>query len=224
MRPVRLTMSAFGSYAGVQEIDFTKIHSGLFLITGDTGAGKTTIFDAIMYALYDRTSGGRRDGNMMRSQYASEDTDTYVEYVFSYRGQEYTVRRNPEYLRVGKRRKADGSLRYVKETAKVSLLLPDGREYQGKKRETDQKIQEIIGLDAGQFTQIAMIAQGDFRKLLLADTEERSNIFRKLFHTDIYKVIQEKLKFEAGGLDKAYKELLRSIRHPFMGLWVYSCL
>ena len=77
MRPVRLTMSAFGSYAGVQEIDFTKIHSGLFLITGDTGAGKTTIFDAIMYALYDRTSGGRRDGNMMRSQYASEDTDTY---------------------------------------------------------------------------------------------------------------------------------------------------
>ena len=86
MRPVRLTMSAFGSYAGVQEIDFTKIHSGLFLITGDTGAGKTTIFDAIMYALYDRTSGGRRDGNMMRSQYASEDTDTYVEYVFSYRG------------------------------------------------------------------------------------------------------------------------------------------
>ena len=144
MRPVRLTMSAFGSYAGVQEIDFTKIHSGLFLITGDTGAGKTTIFDAIMYALYDRTSGGRRDGNMMRSQYASEDTDTYVEYVFSYRGQEYTVRRNPEYLRVGKRRKADGSLRYVKETAKVSLLLPDGREYQGKKRETDQKIQEIM--------------------------------------------------------------------------------
>ncbi len=131
MRPVRLTMSAFGSYACVQEIDFTKIHSGLFLITGDTGR-KTTIFDAIMYALYDRTSGGRRDGNMMRSQYASEDTDTYVEYVFSYRGQEYTVRRNPEYLRVGKRRKADGSLRYVKETAKVSLLLPDGREYQGK--------------------------------------------------------------------------------------------
>ena len=164
MRPVRLTMSAFGSYAGVQKIDFTKIHSGLFLITGDTGAGKTTIFDAIMYALYDRTSGGRRDGNMMRSQYASEDTDTYVEYVFSYRGQEYTVCRNPEYLRVGKRRKADGSLRYVKETAKVSLLLPDGREYQGKKRETDQKIQEIIGLDAGQFKQIAMIAQGALKE------------------------------------------------------------
>lgn len=185
MRPVRLTMSAFGSYAGVQKIDFTKIHSGLFLITGDTGAGKTTIFDAIMYALYDRTSGGRRDGNMMRSQYASEDTDTYVEYVFSYRGQEYTVRRNPEYLRVGKRRKADGSLRYVKETAKVSLLLPDGREYQGKKRETDQKIQEIIGLDAGQFTQIAMIAQGDFLKLLHAESKERKKSSHRFPDTDL---------------------------------------
>ena len=212
MRPVRLTMSAFGSYAGVQEIDFTKIHSGLFLITGDTGAGKTTIFDAIMYALYDRTSGGRRDGNMMRSQYASEDTDTYVEYVFSYRGQEYTVRRNPEYLRVGKRRKADGSLRYVKETAKVSLLLPDGREYQGKKRETDQKIQEIIGLDAGQFTQIAMIAQGDFLKLLHAESKERKKIFSQIFQTQIYWRIQEALKEKGKDLYIALKESESDIR------------
>ena len=95
MRPVKLTMSAFGSYADAEEIDFTKIQPGLFLITGDTGAGKTTIFDAITYALYDKTSGGKRDGNMMRSQYASEETDTFVEYTFSYRGKEYTVRRNP---------------------------------------------------------------------------------------------------------------------------------
>ena len=86
MRPVKLTMSAFGSYSGVEVIDFTEMQGGLFLITGDTGAGKTTIFDAVTYALYDRTSGGRRDGNMMRSQYAAEDTDTYVEYTFSYRG------------------------------------------------------------------------------------------------------------------------------------------
>ena len=149
MRPVKLIMSAFGSYAGKTEIDFTEIPNGLFLITGDTGAGKTTVFDAITYALYDRTSGGTRDGNMMRSQYASEDTDTYVEYVFSYRGQEYTVCRNPEYLRVGKRRKADGSLRYVKETAKVSLLLPDGREYQGKKRETDRRFRKSLVLMRG---------------------------------------------------------------------------
>lgn len=212
MRPIRLTMSAFGSYAGVQNIDFTKIHSGIFLITGDTGAGKTTIFDAIMYALYDRTSGGRRDGNMMRSQYAAEDTDTYVEYVFSYRGQEYTVRRNPEYLRIGKRRKADGSIRYVKETAKVSLLLPDGREYQGKKRETDQKIQEIIGLDAGQFTQIAMIAQGDFLKLLHAESKERKKIFSQIFQTQIYWRIQEALKEKGKNLYITLKEKEADIR------------
>ena len=118
MRPVRLTMSAFGSYSGVEVIDFTVIKGGLFLIAGDTGAGKTTIFDAITYALYNRTSGGVRDGNMMRSQYADESTDTYVEYTFSGREGEYTVRRNPEYMRAGKRKNADGTVRLVKETAK----------------------------------------------------------------------------------------------------------
>ena len=114
---------------------------------------------------------------MMRSQYAAGDTDTYVEYVFSYRGEEYTIRRNPEYMRAGKRKNADGTVRLVKETAKVSLLLPDGKEFQGKKRETDQKIEEIIGLDAGQFTQIAMIAQGDFLKLLHAGSKESAKRF-----------------------------------------------
>ena len=99
MKPVRLEMSAFGSYADKTVIDFTAVQQGLFLITGDTGAGKTTLFDAIIYALYDQTSGGKRDGNMMRSQYAAEDVDTYVEYTFSYREKSYTVRRNPEYLR-----------------------------------------------------------------------------------------------------------------------------
>lgn len=206
MRPVRLTMSAFGSYSGVEVIDFTEVQGGLFLITGDTGAGKTTIFDAITYALYDKTSGGRRDGNMMRSQYAAEDTDTYVEYTFSYRGEEYTVRRNPEYMRVGKRKNADGTLRLVKETAKVSLLLPDGREYQGKKRETDQKIEEIIGLDAGQFTQIAMIAQGDFLKLLHAESRERKKIFSRIFQTQIYWRMQEELKEQGKQLYIRLKE------------------
>lgn len=194
MRPIKLTMSAFGSYSGTETIDFTQIQGGLFLITGDTGAGKTTVFDAITYALYDRTSGGVRDGNMMRSQYASEDTDTYVEYTFSYRGDEYTIRRNPEYMRLGKRKNADGTIRLVKESSKVSLLLPGGREYQGKKREIDRKIEEIVGLDAGQFTQIAMIAQGDFLKLLHAESKERKKIFSRIFQTQIYWRMQEELK------------------------------
>lgn len=212
MRPVRLTMSAFGSYSGTEVIDFTQVQGGLFLITGDTGAGKTTIFDAVTYALYDRTSGGARDGNMMRSQYAAEDTDTYVEYVFSYRGEKYTIRRNPEYMRVGKRKNADGTVRLVKETAKVSLLLPDGKEFQGKKREIDQKIEEIIGLDAGQFTQIAMIAQGDFLKLLHAGSKERKKIFSRIFQTQIYWRMQEELKEQGKALYVSLKENEADIR------------
>lgn len=204
MRPVKLIMSAFGSYSDVEIIDFTVVHGGLFLITGDTGAGKTTVFDAITYALYDRTSGGVRDGNMMRSQYAADSTDTYVEYSFLCRGELYTVRRNPEYMRAGKRKNGDGSVRLVKETAKVSLVLPDGREFQGKKRETDQKIEEILGLDSGQFTQIAMIAQGDFLQLLHAGSRERKKIFTKIFQTQMFWKVQEELK-EQG--KKIYTEL-----------------
>ena len=145
---------------------------------------KTTIFDAIMYALYDRTSGGRRDGNMMRSQYADEGTDTYVEYMFIYQKKQYKILRNPEYMRLGKRKYADGSLRYVKETPKVELTLPDGSVFKGKKRETDQKIVEITGLDADQFTQISMIAQGEFLKLLLAESKRtEKDIFQNISDT-----------------------------------------
>ena len=223
MRPVKLTMSAFGSYAGVEEIDFTKMQQGLFLVTGDTGAGKTTIFDAIAYALYDRTSGGSRDGNMMRSQYASEDTDTFVEFVFSYRGEVYSVKRNPEYMRKGKRNYADGSPRLVKEPAKVRLILPDGSEFQGKKREVDHKIEEIIGLDVDQFTQIAMIAQGDFLRLLHAESRERKRIFSRIFQTRIYWQVQEELKEQAKQLyirlEDNTKDCLREMERvePFEG-------
>lgn len=212
MRPIKLTMSAFGSYSGMETIDFTKIRGGLFLVTGDTGAGKTTIFDAVTYALYDRTSGGRRDGNMMRSQYADDEAETFVEYTFAYRDGQYTIRRNPEYMRAGKRKNADGKIRLVKETSKVSLIMPDGKEFQGKKREVDQKIEQIIGLDAGQFTQIAMIAQGDFLRLLHAESKERKKIFSKIFQTQIYRDVQEQLKEQGKALYIQLKENEADIR------------
>ena len=218
MRPVRLEMSAFGSYAEKTVIDFSKIKNGLFLITGDTGAGKTTIFDAITFALYGETSGGKRDGNMMRSQYAGEDSETYVEFEFVYRGGTYVIRRNPEYLRLGKRKFADGSPRYVKEASKVELILPDGNVFVGKKKETDAKIVEILGLDADQFTQIAMIAQGDFLKLLHAESKERRKIFSRIFHTRYYYQVQEQLKRHSSdlyyqlqnGIEDSRKEMERT--------------
>lgn len=208
MRPVRIEMSAFGSYAEKTIVDFQDLSGGLFLITGDTGAGKTTLFDAITYALYGQTSGGKRDGNMMRSQYAGEETDTYVEFTFLYRKEQYTIRRNPEYERLGKRKNADGTPKYVKEASKVELTLPDGNIFQGKKKETDAKIVDIMGMDAEQFMQIAMIAQGDFLKLLHAESKERRKIFSRIFKTSDYYLIQEKLKKQAQEL---YYELQSNV-------------
>lgn len=206
MKPLKLTLSAFGPYAGKTEIDFTRLgDGGIFLVTGDTGAGKTTIFDGITFALYGETSGGVKEAGMLRSKYALPDAATYAELVFMYRNQEYTVRRSPDY----ERPKARGTGTTMQKGEAV-LSFSDGRNPVTKVREVTQSITELIGLDMKQFTQIAMIAQGDFRKLLLADTEERSMIFRKLFHTDIYRSIQEKLKAESGALDREYKELLRS--------------
>ncbi len=208
MKPLKLTLSAFGPYADETVIDFTQLGGqGLFLVTGDTGAGKTTIFDGITFALYGETSGGVREASMLRSKYAKPETPTYAEYIFEYKDAVYTVKRSPDY----ERPKTRGT-GMTTQKGEALLTFSDGRAPVTKLKEVNQAVTDLIGLDMKQFTQIAMIAQGDFRKLLLADTEERSNIFRKLFHTDIYKVIQEKLKFEAGGLDKAYKELLRSIR------------
>ena len=204
MKPLKLTMSAFSSYAGKNVIDFTGQQQGIFLITGDTGAGKTTIFDAITYALYNQTSGGERNGNMMRSQYAQPETETYVELEFLYRGQTYRVRRNPDY-KITKTLK-NGKIREQKVPHSVELTLPDGTVFPEKKNATDAKIIEILGLTADQFSQIVMIAQGDFLKLLYTKSDERKMIFSKLFRTDIYWKIQENLRRKSMEMDERIQE------------------
>lgn len=209
MRPIKLVMSAFGSYAGRTEIDFTGQKNGLFLITGDTGSGKTTIFDAITYALYNQTSGGERNGTMMRSQYAKPDIETYVEFSFEYAGAVYEIRRNPDY-KITKQLK-NGKVREQKVPSKVELFLPDGNVFPEKKNATDAKIVEIIGLTAEQFTQIVMIAQGDFRKLLYAKSDDRKLIFSKLFHTQPFWRIQENLKRRSYEMDEQLEENERAM-------------
>lgn len=209
MKPEKLVMSAFGSYAGRTEIDFTNQSGGLFLITGDTGAGKTTIFDAITYALYNQTSGGERNGAMMRSQYAKPADETYVEFSFSYAGASYRVRRNPDY-KITKQLK-NGKIKEQKIPAGVELVLPDGSVFPEKRSATDAKIEEIVGLTKDQFTQIVMIAQGDFLKLLYAKSDDRKMIFSKLFRTGSYWRIQEKLRQRSLAMDDAIAENERAM-------------
>lgn len=214
MKPLKLIMSAFGPYAERTEIDFSMLgEQGLYLITGDTGAGKTVIFDAICYALYGETSGGVRDASMLRSQYAPADVPTFVELTFCLRGQEYVVHRNPEYRRPAKR----GTGMKV-ERAYSELRFPIERQPLTKSGEVDKAIKELLGLDYKQFTQIAMIAQGQFRKFLDTNTEERSKIFRDLFHTVFYQNVQERLKRAA--LDKCTecKDLQRSTAQFLSGI------
>ena len=174
MRPLQLTISAFGPYAGRTELAMERLGSGgLYLITGDTGAGKTTIFDAICFALFGEASGSAREPDMMRSKYAAADTPTYVSLRFLYNGKEYAVRRSPEYERPA--RKGSGM---VLQRAEAELTYPDGR-VATKVRDVDAGIRDILGVDREQFSRISMIAQGDFMKLLLAGTKERQAIFRR---------------------------------------------
>ena len=214
MRPEKLTISAFGPYADRTEIDFSRLgDSGLYLITGDTGAGKTTIFDAITFALYGQASGQVRDSAMFRSKYADTATETFVELVFSYQGKKYQVFRSPEYM-APKKRGTGLTLR----KAEAQLIYPDERQPVTKARDVTRAIEELLGLDYEQFTQIAMIAQGDFQKLLLAGTVQRGEIFRQIFHTGIYQQVQLKLKEAAQSRYKEYDEMRRSIAQYLDGV------
>lgn len=199
MRPVKLTISAFGAYAGINEIDFDKLGTGgIYLITGDTGAGKTTVFDAITYALYGETSGNVRDATMLRSKYATCDTPTEVTLSFEYKSKIYTVKRTPAYEVTSKRDKN----KKVTKNSYEELILPDGKVIT-KKTNVNKEIETIIGIDRNQFCQIAMIAQGEFLKLLLSQTKDRIEIFRNIFKTGRFATLQEKLKDESG---KMFKE------------------
>lgn len=214
MRPTKLIISAFGPYKGETVIDMNKLgESGLYLITGDTGAGKTTIFDAITYALYGEPSGTNREVSTLRSKYAEPDAETFVELEFEYFGKHYRVRRNPEYERPKKR--GEGT---TKQSADVTLECLDSGEKFTKNDEVAFKVQDIMGINRNQFLQIAMIAQGDFLKLLNAPTKERRDIFRKIFKTNLIDDFVNRLKNSTNELDRQCRELRTSVRETICSM------
>lgn len=207
MRPLCLTMTAFGPYPETITLDFDKLGaSGLYLITGDTGAGKTTLFDAITFALFGEASGALREPGMLRSTYAREDVETSVTLTFAYGGKTYTVSRKPDQFR--QKLRGEG-LRKINSDA--TLTLPDGAVIT-KTREVTARVQELLGLDRSQFCQIAMIAQGDFQKILTADTKKRQEIFRSIFHTGQYEQLQKQLAQRTAQLKLSLERTEASVR------------
>ncbi len=204
MRPIKLTLNGFGPYASCESIDFSVFGTeGLFLITGATGGGKTTIFDGITYALYGETSGTTREKDFLRSDFAKQDIDTFVELIFSHKGQEYKVVRSPRYSRLKKRGKgeivsSETAIFYEADKAPITAL-----------KEVNRRLQEILGINYKQFKQIAMIAQGEFLDLLLANSKDRVEIFRNLFGTKEQERFQKKLGEQAR---EAYGNLMEN-RH-----------
>lgn len=209
MRPVKMTMSAFGPYAAETVVDFDALGTaGVYLVCGDTGAGKTMIFDAVSFALFGQASGdgkGARDASSLRSDYAESDAKTFVELEFEYRGQRYVVKRNPKYER--RKKRGEGT---TSELAGAELTLPDGSVVSGATNVT-ARIEELLGIDAAQFKQIVMLAQGEFRKLLTADTAEREVIFRKLFKTERYDLLSRLLASELDKIEKKNDAAKREI-------------
>ena len=211
MKPILLTMSAFGPYAGRCDVDFTRLGGrGLFLITGDTGAGKTTIFDGVSYALFGETSGSSRGGEGLRSDFALPGTETFVFLQFEHRGERYTVRRSPEYARPKLR--GEGTTR---QPAAAELTYPDGRVV-AKVGEVTRCVEELLRLNHKQFAQVCMLAQGEFLRLLLAGSDERAEIFRRIFDTGVYRRIQQELaarvREQGNGLAAARARLLDGCR------------
>ncbi len=205
MRPHKLTISAFGPYAGKTEVDFDKFGTqGLFLITGDTGAGKTTIFDAITYALFGEASGSSRSDSMFRSTYADPDVPTFVELQFEYGGRQYLVRRSPQQ----ERPKARGT-GFTTQKAEASLQIGDQPPITVVK-DVNARLVEILGVNFSQYSQIAMIAQGQFRELLLAETKKRAEIFRSIFKTYGYLTLQKRLQEDANALYGEVQDMRKS--------------
>lgn len=213
MRPLQLTLSAFGPYADCVHLDLERFGThGLYLIRGDTGAGKTSIFDAITFALYGEASGNQREASMFRSQYAAPETETFVELTFSNAGKIYTIRRSPEYMRPAKR--GNG---FALKKAEATLKLPNGT-LLTRLRDINQTIYESIGVNRRQFTMIVMLAQGDFLKLLVASTEERIRIFRQIFHTEHFQTLQTMLKERFSVLSRQREALLIQISQYIEGI------
>ncbi|MEH7747179.1 SMC family ATPase [Neobacillus drentensis] len=206
MKPLKLTMQAFGPYAGFEEIDFTSLgNRTMFVISGKTGAGKTTIFDAISYAIYGKASGEDRNGPELRSQFAKDELLTEVSLDFSLRNKAYSITRSPQQLK--KKDKGDG---YTQIGAKAELYIwaenGEKKLLASKINDVEEKIKEIMLIDANQFRQILMIPQGEFRKLLTSDSKDKEVILQRLFHTQLYKMVEEKLKVEATELKKSVED------------------
>lgn len=211
MKPIKLVMEAFGSYASKTVIDFREPNQNLFLITGDTGAGKTTIFDAIVFALYGESSStlNKKTGTLLQSQFASLDVKPYVELTFSqgYGDDEkiYTIHRIPQHYTYYKAGAKKGLRKEKAESGSIALMMPDGSEYPQK--EANKKIIDIIHLTKEQFMQVAMIAQGEFMDVLRKTSNEKKEIFRKLFHTEIYNDIVEELNERRKETEKSIGEI-----------------
>ena len=213
MRPLKIIFEGFETYCNKTEVDFSLLgKNGIYLITGKTGSGKTTIFDGICYALYGEASGTDRSEKMLRSVNADGSTPTYVDFTFENNGKVYNIRRNPEYMR--KAKKGDSE---AKEKSDAVLTLPDGKIISQQKN-VNPAVVEILGLDKEQFVQIAMIAQGKFQKLLFSETKDRIELFRKIFKTELYELLQKRLRDDVIALNKKCRDVKLSISQYVSGI------